>query len=86
MTPSFDPHSPAYHNEVPHPSSLSHQCGDRAAARHKDDLDRVVVEQLIQVFGGLAWITLKDKRRDEGKFSGGPSPVYNSYSYLSRTN
>lgn len=52
------PPSSAYHNEVPHPSSLSHKCGDRATARHEDDLDRVIVEQLVQVLGGLAWVTL----------------------------
>lgn len=50
--------SPAYHNEVPHPGSLSHKRGDRAAARHEDDLDGVVVEQFIQVLGSLAWVTL----------------------------
>ena len=57
--PPSGPQGPAYHNEVPHPGSLSHERGDGAASRHEDDLDGVVVEQLIQVLGGLARVTLE---------------------------
>lgn len=60
--------SSTHHNEVPHPGSLSHQRGHGAAARHEDDLDRVIVEQLVQVLGGLAWVTLSGKG-DEGELS-----------------
>lgn len=59
------PHRPAHHNEVPHPGSLGHKCGDGAAARHEDDLDRVIVEQLVQVLGGLAWVTLSEEKGDK---------------------
>lgn len=51
--------SPTHHNEVPHPRGLSHKRGHGAAARHEDDLDGVAVEQLIQVLGGLARVTLR---------------------------
>lgn len=82
--PPSGPQGPAYHNEVPHPGSLSHERGDGAASRHEDDLDGVVVEQLIQVLGGLARVTLH-KGEDgggNGKLPQGSSPPCNSYSLL----
>lgn len=66
------PQGPAYHNEVPHPGSLSHERRDRAAARHKDDLDGVIVEQLVQVLGGLARVTLH--KGEDGGVMGGLLP------------
>lgn len=42
--PPSGPQGLAYHNEVPHPGSLGHERGHGAAARHEDDLDRVIVE------------------------------------------
>lgn len=86
--PPSGPQGPAYHNEVPHPGSLSHERGDRAAARHKDDLDGVVVEQLVQVLGGLAWVTLHEGEDGggDGKLPQGSSPPCNSYSLLFSNN
>lgn len=59
--PTLPPSHPlAYHNKIPHPGSLGYKCGHRTAAWHEDDLDGVVVEQFIQVLGGLPWVTLKE--------------------------
>lgn len=49
----------AHHNEVPHARSLSDQGGNAAASWHKDDLDGVIVEELVQEFGGHTRFTLQ---------------------------
>lgn len=64
-------HPLAYHNKIPHPGSLGYKCGHRTAAWHEDDLDGVIVEQFIQVLGGLPWVTLKEGGGNE---AGSQSP------------
>lgn len=62
-----------HHYQVPHACRLSHQRRNGAAARHQDNLYGLCVQQVIQQFSGLSWITLKEREKQHQDSHNQPS-------------